>query len=142
MTRANVTTRTIHSERAAWAWAKVMAVSTSGLGPKYATHARKLPARVLTSGLGQAMAFLFAKSQGGTKGDGTAKLLEHLGERILTTLGHSVPPSFDAKKVMQIILDMDPQQYRQCTHELLAASEWLKRFAEGFFGKNEDSDDT
>lgn len=131
--------RTIHSDRAAWAWDRVSSLKKDEQGQQYATHARKLPARLLTCGLGQTMAFLFAKSEGDKKKGGAAKLLEHLGERILKTLDR--PVTNDPSKIMTAIVGMDPEPYRQCTHELLAASEWLKRFAEGFFGKEDEVPD-
>lgn len=128
------------TERARWAWNKVSEVgSRSPIASEYATHVRKLPARLQINGLGQAMAFLFAKHQSCKKAEtGAQRLLIHLGERIATILQRPIPAK--PKDIMAAIVAMTPDQYRRCTHELLTTAEWLKRFADGLFDKNEQDE--
>lgn len=134
----------IHSERAAWAWKKVEPLKDSPRGKDYAIHVRKLPARITTCGLGQTLAFLFSKSKGekDPEKNSAAILLDHLGERIAWLVDPGGKKPSDRSDVMNMVLDMDPATYRRCTHELLATAEWLKRFAEGFFGKADGAQST
>lgn len=142
MASPSTNTRTFHSERAKWAWEKVSGVAEpkSSIGLEYATHVRKLPSRLQTNGLGQALAFLFAKSKvDRKKGEtGAARLLAHLGERLATTLERQPQDLRDPRAIMEAIVKMSPDQYRRCTHELLTTSEWLKRFADGLFEKDDN----
>lgn len=134
MARPDPATPNSPTERARWAWHKVSEIGPrSPIAAEYATHVRKLPARLQINGLGQAMAFLFAK--GGKSENGAQRLLLHLGERIGTVLERTIPAR--PKEIMDAIVALTPDQYRRCTHELLTTSEWLKRFADGLFDKND-----
>lgn len=144
MTSPSITTRTLHSERAKWAWEEVSGVAAlkGSIGPQYATLVRKLPARIQINGLGQALAFLFAKSKPDKdRGEtGAARLLGQLGRRLTLTLERA--PAFrDSRAIMEAIVKMSPDQYRRCTHELMTTAEWLKRFADGFFEKDDNGTD-
>ncbi len=142
MTSASTNTRTFHSERAKWAWEKVSGVAAlkGAIGLQYATHVRKLPARLQINGLGQALAFLFAKSKPGKDKieTGAARLLVHLGERLAMTLEPKPHDLRDSRAIMEAIVKMSPDQYRRSTHELMTTAEWLKRFADGLFEKEDN----
>lgn len=137
MSREATSKPRVQSERAQWAWTNVQGVGRGEVGKDYATHVRKLPARIQVNGLGQALAFLFAKRRKEKGESGAGVLLLQLGERI-ATLGPK--GALDPKKpeaIMRALVDMTPDQYRRCTHELLVTAEWLKRFVDGLFEKDE-----
>lgn len=133
------THHTVHDQRAEWAWDQVSRVPQehpAGTAKDYATHVRKLPARIQVNGLGQALAFLFAKSKSGKKTTGAGVLLGQLGARVTDILSSKDP--LDGPKLMGKLVDLSPADYRRCTHELMLTAEWLKRFVDGLFDKEED----
>ncbi len=130
---------TAHSERAQWAWRAVSAIwdehQQGKLAKEYATQVRKLPARIQTNGLGQSLAFLYSK----TKKEPTAheSLLRQLDERINLVLSRSYTRR-RRDDIMTTLVQLTPDEYRRCTHELLKTAEWLKRFVEGLFEKDDE----
>ena len=147
MARQATTRRQVHSERAQWAWTKVSDVwdthQRTAVAKEYATHVRKLPARIQINGLGQALAFLFAKSKGGDRREereedlnAAGRLLVQLGERMGGIVGgqRSMQKRAD---IMKVLVTLSPDEYRRCTHELMTTAEWLKRFVDGLFEKDE-----
>lgn len=140
-------------ERAGWAWDRVDEVArlsnAEKLQTRYGTLARKLPSYLQVNGVGQTLAFLFAKGKGEgsradedrrgraqTKGDGV--LLRHLRDRVLRTITGGGNISGDPRDVMAVVLALDPDQHRLVGAELAATATWLKRFAEGRLGEEED----
>lgn len=116
-------------EEAKTAWAWVSAVEDSLFKDRYATLARKLPSYLQVSGLGQTMAFLYAKSN---NPGAERTLCEQLGGYLLRKLGRG------DKDVMELIVKLDPGDYRRATQELMQVADWLKRFAEGRLGTGSD----
>lgn len=118
---------TSQTDRARWAWEQVVAAGEQN--DDYLREVRKLPARLLTSGLGQTMAFLHAKSKGGQgKGaaNGLSLLYRQLGERVRTQYPGR------GKDAMQVIVGLEAHEYRLLSRELLECAQWLKRLAEGY----------
>lgn len=102
---------------------------------RYGTLARKLPSLLQVSGLGQTLAFLFSK--GGAKQDDAngllfSQLAEHLRGRF--------PPPEDKKGLdfMVLVMEYSAADYRSATREAAAVAEWLKRFAEGRLGTEDE----
>ena len=121
------------NERAEWAWKKVAEVAKkpNAQQKRYGTLARKLPAMLHNSGLGQTVAFLYSKKTDSTGKTGDGLLLDHLVER--------------AKRVVHLANDpvggifaLKTTQYRLLTNELNETAQWLKRFAEGRLGEEEN----
>jgi CRISPR type III-B/RAMP module-associated protein Cmr5 len=118
------------ANRAQWAWSEVSAVKPDD--DEYRTEALKLPARLLTSGLGQTMAFLHARAKGQFKEElteddpsrGAARLYSQLARRVQAVCGKKEPP-------MEIIVKLGVVEYRVLGREMLETAEWIKRFAEG-----------
>jgi CRISPR-associated protein Cmr5 len=133
---------TTHSERAQWAWDRVTEANERGgsTARGYATQVRKLPARLQVNGLGQTLAFLYSKSRSEKAKPETGErlLLCQLGARIAPTLKKKPHDLKDPDAIMKTLVAMIPDDYRRCTHELMATAEWLKRFADGLFDKSED----
>jgi CRISPR-associated protein Cmr5 len=136
--------QTLDQRRSAHAWSAIKIIVTStnpryleidstnqnrkiatDTGKKLGTEIKKLPVRVLTSGLGQAIAFLHAKE--------TAPILEKI---VAHWLLEDRPPSFDNATVLkghdiiQEIMRSDAAILRDMTEETLAYLPWLCRFGE------------
>ncbi|KYG10841.1 hypothetical protein BE21_58700 [Sorangium cellulosum] len=118
--------------RIAWGWVDTALQTLRGDRARYGTLARKLPSLLQTSGLGQTLAFLFAKA-GGNARKAEGLLLEqmslHLRQRLNRPLAAGAVRELDHG--MQLVLDLTPSDYRRATAEAFAIAEWLKRFAEG-----------
>lgn len=121
-------------KRAAYAWNCVSEVEKAGskIGDRYGTLARKLPGRLQVSGLGQTLAFLFARAKG-AGGSAEGLLLKHLGEHLKREFNRRADET-----PMETVLMLSPAQYRHGTRELMALAEWLKRFAEGKLGQEDN----
>ncbi len=118
--------------RVAWDWVDkaLQALRSDRDRARYGTLARKLPSLLHTSGLGQTLAYLFAKAAGNAnKPEGL--LLEQLTTHLRRRLGRPPAASQSLHPCMQLVLDLEPAEYRRATAEAFAAAEWLKRFAEG-----------
>lgn len=85
--------------------------------------AKKLPVRIMASGLGQSLAFLKAKDQ-------TPDLLEALGDWVLGKRAQTA--------LLESVIHGTTDSLRQHTAETLAYLQWLNRFCEA----NHLTDDT
>jgi CRISPR-associated protein Cmr5 len=102
---------------------------------KFGGQARKMPTRIVASGLGQALAFLRAK-------DYAPDLLAALGDWVLSV----VKPTDEVKKqltkpdeaLLKAVILGTSDFLRQATDEALAYLQWLNRFCEA----NDLSSDT
>lgn len=125
--------KTLDQRRAEHAWNAVTSLAKSiengdrkydSAAEEYAIEAKKLPIRIMGSGLGQALAFILAKAK-----DKKPKLKQlHIDltnwvkER---NLQMPVPDS-----LMQSIFRGDSSFQRRATDEILAYLQWLNRFIE------------
>jgi CRISPR-associated protein Cmr5 len=142
--------RTLSQRRAAHAWQVIRAVAdernkkgepafiregnATEAGKKLGGNMKKLPTRIISAGLGQALAFLRAK--------GEAPLLEHAlavwlrDERTKRSdVSYAYPgdrPAHEtAKKLLdELVNQWSPSDLRRHTAEALAYLPWLIRFAE------------
>ena len=124
--------QTLEQRRAKDAYAVVERVKAQFAGKldqakKFGGHARKLPTRIIASGLGQALAFLKAK-------DYAPDLLVALSEWVLSVVKPSAEVSKELKKPDESLLKaviLSPAEFlRQATDEALAYLLWLNRFCE------------
>ena len=101
----------------------------------YARETRRLPVRIKTSGLGQAVAFLNAKAGEGGK-DPRATLLNDLGDWLLAQRGLAPVPEggIGRDSVMRMILNGDAGLLRRATDEALSYLQWLMRFSAAEIG--------
>lgn len=128
--------QTLEQRRAAHAWQAVQAMKDRQGAEKYREQAKKLPARIMTAGLGQALAFLAAKGY-------SSELLEDIGDWVLDKR-----PSQSSKKpkpptdaLIRRIIESDSEYLRQATAESLAYLQWLVRFADAAGLTEEESRD-
>lgn len=117
------------ADRARWAWHEVCQVAEED--DDYRSEALKLPARLLTSGLGQTMAFLHAKAKGQAtrslrddSSKGTVRLYAQLTRRLRDLQRSDQEP-------MEIVVNLGAREYRLLSREMLETAEWIKRFTEG-----------
>lgn len=128
MSQSGVSRRqTVEQERAKFALSRVQDVAREerGIAASYRQEVMGLPAMILTNGLGQTLAFLKAKSEGGRKRNEHAAAYRHLDWWVRTQL----PPSLEGD-LLEAITRMDVSTYRLAQSEALAVLGWLKRFAE------------
>lgn len=89
---------------------------------KYKSYAKKLPSMIKANGLGQAFAFVKSKSKGekayGILYDQTSDWLRQKQLR------------GDGELIEQIV-NLPSEEYRQWTAEVLSLFNWLRRFADG-----------
>ncbi len=92
---------------------------------KIGGQAKKLPMRILASGLGQALAFLRAK-------DYAPEVLVALGDWVLDKRSNpdSKKPPPNDKALIEEIIKGSSDFLRRATDESLAYLQWLNRFAE------------
>lgn len=105
----------------------------------YATEAQKLPVRIMASSLGQALAFLFAKTAAKPpRGPAVERLIVDLSERVIGYL-HLAPPAnkVQTDSLIRLLIEGDTDVLRRSTDEALAWLQWLNRFAEGYKLKKE-----
>ena len=106
----------------------------------YAGEAKRLPARIAASGLGQAVAWLNAKHSRGQN-----LLTTHLARWLLVErrlVGRAAarpnPTDIDGKALCKAIIEGDADLLRRATEEARAWLQWLARFAEAEIRTEED----
>jgi CRISPR-associated protein Cmr5 len=111
---------TLDQKRARHAWDVIQRVvkEPESVRKDFGTQAKKLPARIMAAGLGQALAFLEAKGK-------TALLLEALAAWI-----HERRHTAGDRRLVVRIIEGDADFLRYATAESLAYLQWLVRFAE------------
>ena len=115
---------TLAQQRARHAWQAVLNARTS-LGKSdsedYAREAKRFPVRIMTSGLGQTLAFLNAKG-----GKGRQQLTNDLENWLVAERKFGSKGS----ALMETIIEGDADLLRRATEEAQAYLQWLTRFAE------------
>ena len=132
---------TLDQRRARHAWDAVARVRDD---PKarssYAREAKRLPVRILTAGLGHALAFLCAKAGSGKTESANTALLRDVADWVLDKRGN--PDSAADRPALNALIEKivvsDAAFLRITTDEVLAYLQWLTRFAEAEFGADED----
>ncbi|ASV72886.1 CRISPR-associated RAMP Cmr5 [Thermogutta terrifontis] len=124
--------KTLDQRRAEHAWQAVQAVNPNKKDQEakkkfeeFCRQAKKLPVRIIASGLGQALAFLKAKNY-------APKLLVALGDWVLDKRINpdSKKPEPDDMALLKAVVEGDAEFLRWATDEVLAYLQWLVRFAD------------
>lgn len=106
-------------------------------GSSYARESKRLPVRILTAGLGHALAFLNAKA---SKAEASTDLLRDVADWTLDKRDNlnstDEQPAADA--LIEEIVRRDAAFLQIATDEVLAYLQWLGRFAEAEFGADDD----
>lgn len=120
--------QTLDQRRAAHAWEAIQQLRANpkqSQREEYAGEAKKLPIRIMTSGLGQALAFLLAKAK--DKKPNLRQLHDDLTD---WTLQHRGIRGAVRQSLLGSVIQGDSDFLRQATDEVLAYLQWLNRFAE------------
>jgi CRISPR-associated protein Cmr5 len=95
---------------------------------EYSSAVQKLPMMIKTNGLGATMAFMFSK--GKTLGT-VLKDIEDWANSTDNLKTHLILKNTEGGVFVHKILNLNSQDYRIVTIEVLALLNWLRRFAEG-----------
>ena len=139
--------RTLDQRRAMHAWEAVQAVAEANAprnpagarvpndaAKKFGVHVRKMPIRIMASGLGQALAFLVAKGNAGS-------LLQAIAGWVLhDRQGATGPANLRDDALLMAVVRGDSETLQLYTVEALAYLQWLGRFAqaEGLTGTEDE----
>ncbi len=95
---------------------------------EYRSYTRKIPQMILSNGLGQTLAFVYAKKEEGNAYDLIYKqLTDYLKSESTTRI--RMPEN--KNELSEWVISLDSYNYRYVTEEVLAFLNWLKKFAEG-----------
>lgn len=117
--------KTLDQRRAHHAWETVASVAERKDRDDFKRAVMNLPAQVVGSGLGPALAFLWAKGK-------NEHLLQALSDWVLDKHPNptSTRPAPAADALLKQFKQTDTVFLRRATSETLAYLQWLKRFAE------------
>lgn len=117
-------TPTIDQQRAKHAWEAVERLHVgSDEADDYAREAKKLPVRIMTAGLGQALAFLRAKHE-------KKKGLTQLEADLTNWAKQRLETAKQYATLLEAVLETDSDFLRRATDEMLAYVGWINRFTE------------
>jgi len=132
----------LQQKRASNAWNNVLQLERSGYEGKYGTLVKKLPAMILSDGLGQTLAFLRAKgkmdsneSERELKDEAKAHraAYRHVSNWVCGQVGAG-----QNADLLKWILEHASSDYRRAATESLAYLHWLKRFVEAKGWKSDE----
>lgn len=135
---------TLEQRRSRHAWTAVQAVKGSRGkidAGDYLREAKRLPVRIMTSGLGHAIAFLNAKRNEASN-DARNQLTGDIARWLLKERGLGDGESTPTGTVLiHEIVSRDASFLRRATDEVLSYLQWLTRFAEAEFSEEDGSGD-
>lgn len=122
----------IEQGRAAFAFACIDEVEDTQ--EKYASYVKKIPAMIKNHGLGQTLGFMFSKKKLGNEYE---LLLTQFGQYLVV---RKVLPAdaIDSVQFVRAVVNLKAFEYRYVTREILSLVYWLKRFAEGRLGGDQN----
>jgi len=116
---------TIEQGRALFAYQRINEAVNEGWASEYKSYLKKLPMYIKTNGLGATFAFIFSK----TKKDAYKKIYDDCNKWLkedpkkIFNIGN--------KTLMEYILELNSQEYRSLTTEIISLFKWMARFADG-----------
>ena len=115
----------LDQKRARHAWELIEALAKKKDRHKFETQVKKFPVRVVSSGLGQALAFLVSKKSDAHPNGYAPDLVSALGDWI----GDRIPAS-GSPGLLDRIVKGNSEFLRRATDEVLSYMLWVVRFAE------------
>ncbi|HEK25155.1 MAG: type III-B CRISPR module-associated protein Cmr5 [Hydrogenobaculum sp.] len=104
---------------------------------EYRSYARKIPSMILSSGLGQALAFVYSKNSRKEKEESAYNVIyDQLSRYMKSDIAVRIRAPKD-RDLIDWVLSCDSYDYKYATQEILSFFKWLRRFAEGMI-KAED----
>lgn len=126
--------KTLDQRRAADALMKIRSLeqeSKQAYG-KYKSYAKALPANILMSGLGQAVATIRSRDRAGY-----SQLYKHLAGWLCGDDEDAPYRNYPGENLIQAIVENDQDDYIRAQAEAMAYLEWLRKFAEAFLEDDE-----
>ena len=119
----------LENGRAANAFEKVKAQVNEAHAEDYKRFVKKMPMMIQTNGLGHTLAFYFSKK------DAHKQVYEDLKD----WCADSMPSISGDEELIEQIVNLDSEDYKWVTLEILAYLNWMRRFVEGMIeGKQGD----
>ena len=122
--------QTLEQKRAVFAWERVKSLD-DGLKDKAGMYIRRLPAMTFSNGLGQTLAFLWAK---GAEDRSALIVYEILADWLIS---RRQIYGGDRKHLIETIARDDRFRYQLAQEEIWALLNWLKKFADAFLPKED-----
>ncbi len=128
--------KTLEQKRAQFAWEQINKVrNQKKYSPaKVAMHLRRLPAMVLTNGLGQTLAFLLADSKNNK--DGPSYVVYAMLAEWLITKRHLYEGK--QEELLYHLAKGDRAKYQQAQEEVWALLNWLKKCADAYLPSTDE----
>lgn len=101
----------------------------------YRSYVRKIPQMILSNGLGQTLAFVFAKKE---NGDAYDLIYRQLTDYLKSDTVARIKMPNEQNELVQWVISLGSYEYRYVTEEILAFLNWLKKFAEGMIETTEE----
>lgn len=127
--------QTLDQRRAKHAWEAIKHLEqyNNEVAVTYAREAKKLPSRIMTSGLGQALAFINAKAKkdkdDNDKNLAYKELLNNINDWVLLKRPINAKGP-EPGNLLASIIENNSDFFRRATDETLAYLQWINRFAE------------
>ncbi len=103
---------------------------------EYRSYTRKIPQMILSNGLGQTLAFVYAKKENGNAYD---LIYQQLTDYLKSDSTARIRMPENQNDLIEWVISLDTYNYRYVTEEVLAFLNWLKKFAEGMIeGEGEE----
>lgn len=94
---------------------------------EYKSYVKKIPQMILSNGLGQTIAFVFAKSENGNAYD---LIYKQINQYIKSETSSRIRIT-DNTDLLKWIVSCNSTEYKYASREILSFFNWLRRFAEG-----------
>jgi len=127
--------RTLEQGRAQFAYK--CAEEGKSLGKDYKQYVKKIPMMIKTNGLGSAFAYIFSKSEWKKENgqekpkNAYAQIYEHTYRWLKQNNKLGIFKPNENEDLVAKVINLESQQYRALTNEVLAFFNWLRRFADG-----------
>lgn len=141
--------RLLSQQRAAFALQKIQGFSdpprnrnNEGKQEKMSTHLHKTPIRILSNGLGQALAFLLSDngSEIGVKRKESGQLYDWLCEWLCGNADENQPCRvYPAGDLIAQLMAGDRRDYLRAQEETLLLFDWLAKFADAYLEESQDA---
>ncbi|ALV63532.1 CRISPR-associated RAMP Cmr5 [Thermococcus sp. 2319x1] len=144
--------RTLEQERAKFAYEKVREVMNAdeNVQKKYSSYVKSAPALIMTSGLGQTLAFYLSKLE--KKGEADCESIIPIKEEKAEKIAYAYLYKHicewlaerrkltDNRDPLKFYLEADALEAITLTQETLALLNWLKKFADAMLEKEKDQE--
>jgi CRISPR-associated protein Cmr5 len=133
----------IERERAKFAFKKVTEVKDEKFASEYKSYVKKMPIYIKTNGLLSALVFAFSKEKKDNGKTAWGYLLEHFiqytyQDEILKSLFKN-RTKLNSEMLIKEVTTLNVEKYLLISSQIIAFSNWLRRFAEGMIDEDNDS---